>query len=409
MAKTKVQDARIALPGGKEKTAPKASQTARAQPSTLSADVVVESGSESDSGSEGGSGDSESEQEKRQNTTKPDIRRVKVTEPTIPAVPDDTSSEEENEGMGEEAELGSSSDDELPDVAAKATSKPQKSTVTTNGAKRKADDSSSSEDEAADDPKVLPDAPPQKKSRTEAQTTAPPSLPTQPLLAPPGYTRVPTLPTSSIPRSSLAGKQIWHITAPSHLPISALTEASFEVIEKGTPVLTHKSARYSLTALPSAAATTVLLPTSEGYTPVSQPISRTLQMREVVELPELSGKQASQVTGSEKAAEIKLPAISRVREQPRGLKMRYRPPGFGKGEAGRIGSGSESEDDEAEGPMADTGKGFRKAKGGDNAIPGVNGKSEVKVPNGPHLKETRKKEKGKEKEEGKSERKAAKA
>ncbi|KAK6443626.1 hypothetical protein LTR95_000453 [Oleoguttula sp. CCFEE 5521] len=406
MAKPKVQETRIALPGEKKKSAPKISQTARAKPSTLSADVVVESGSESDDGTEGGGSDSESEQEKRQNTTKPDIRNVKATEPTIPAVPDDTSSEEEEE---EEEDEGSSSEEELPDVTVKASAKPQKSTVTTNGAKRKADDSSSSEDGAADDPEVLPDAPPQKKSRTEAQTTATPSLPTQPFIAPPGYTRVVTLPSSSIPQSSLAGKQVWHITAPSHLPVSALTEASFEAIEKGTPVLTHKSARYSLTPLPSATATTVLLPTSEGYTPLSQPITRTLQIREVVELPELSGKQASQMTGSEKAAEMKLPAISKVREQPRGLKMRYRPPGFGKGEAGRIGSESESEDDEAEGPTTETEKGFRKAKGVDNPISEMNGKSEEKVPTGPNLKEKRRKEKGKEKEKDKSKRKAAKA
>jgi hypothetical protein len=78
----------------------------------------------------------------------------------------------------------------------------------------------------------------------------------------------------------------------------------------------------------------------------------TLQLQAQVDLPNLSKRQADLNTGSSAAANIAQAPLSVIRPQPKGLKMRYRPPGFGSGEPGRIGvdgakgAGEDDEDEE---------------------------------------------------------------
>ena len=152
MAKSKVKEPKVALKGEKKSKAPKASVTARAKPSQLSEEAVVESGSESESGTSGGDSDTESEAEKRQNTKKPNEKKVKATEPLDVPVPSDDSSD---------------SSSEEDDKKAKKTSKKSKDTAKTNGVKRKSDESSS-EDSSDED---LPDAPEAKKPRTDSESS----------------------------------------------------------------------------------------------------------------------------------------------------------------------------------------------------------------------------------------------
>ena len=52
------------------------------------------------------------------------------------------------------------------------------------------------------------------------------------------------------------------------------------------------------------------------------------------------------MAGSKAAADVATASVTSVRPQPRGMKMRYRPPGFGTSDPGQIGSGSESEEEE---------------------------------------------------------------
>lgn len=367
MAKSKAKEPKAPLKGEKKKDAPKASATARVKPSQLSEEKILESGSESDSGSSGGHSDTESEDEKRKNTKKPNVKKAAATEPSEPAVPDDTSDEDESSESSEEG-----ADTAGSKVASKRASK---DSAKANGTKRKADESSSGESEESDND--LPDAPAAKKARSESSSSEeeseedseqkgqadkmdvdkpalPPgvvasSLPVQPFEPPSGYVPMDTKSRSAFQSSDLKGKQIWHITAPIDLPISSLHEVALDAVQSGKPVLSHKGRDYVMSEDKGQqeSETALLLPSKDGYTPVQQPIARTLHLKQHVVLPNLSEKQADQTTGSNTAGDAATAAVTAVRPQPRGLKMRYRPPGFGAGNPGTIGSESESEDGDA--------------------------------------------------------------
>lgn len=75
-------------------------------------------------------------------------------------------------------------------------------------------------------------------------------------------------------------------------------------------------------------------------------ISRTLHLQQVLQLPNLSSKQADPTTGSEAAASITRSTIRAPRAQVKGLKMRYFHSGFGDEEPGTLGSS----DSDAEAP-----------------------------------------------------------
>lgn len=349
MAKSKVKEPKVALKGEKKSKAPKASETARAKPSQLSEEAALESGSESESGSSGGDSDSESEAEKRQNTKKPDVKKVKATEPVDVPVPSDDSSSSEEEAK----------------KAKKSSKKSKKDAQKVNGVKRKSKDSSSD-----DSDEELPDAPESKKARTDSESSeeesedepeadkmevdkpVPPpagkvsSVTAKPFDAPAGYTSLDTSSRSALSTSDLQGKQVWHITAPANLPLSSLTEVALDSIQSGKPVLSHKGVDYVMSEDAGAQhgnATLVLLPEKDGYKPISQPVSKTFHLRQHVVLPNISAKQTSDTTGSNAAGDVARAAVTAVRPQPKGMKMRYRPPGFGSGDPGRIGSDSESE------------------------------------------------------------------
>ena len=352
MAKSKVKEPKVALKGEKKSKAPEASVTARAKPSQLSEENVLESGSESESGSSGGGSDTESEAEKRQNTKKPNAKKVKATEPLDVPVPSDDSSD-------------SSSEEEEQKKAKKSSKSSKKEALKANGVKRKSDESSSD-----DSDEELPDAPESKKARTGSESSEeesedeaeadkmevdkPAPLPAgmvssvtaKPFDAPLGYTSLDTSARTALSHAQLEGKQVWHITAPADLSISALTEVALDSIQSGKPILSHKGVDYVMSedkGAQSGNATLVLLPEKDGYKPISQPVSKTFHLRQHVVLPNFSEKQTSDVTGGTDAADVAKPAVYAVRPQPKGMRMRYKPPGFGSGDPGRIGSDSESD------------------------------------------------------------------
>ncbi|KAK4997410.1 hypothetical protein LTR28_013989, partial [Elasticomyces elasticus] len=89
--------------------------------------------------------------------------------------------------------------------------------------------------------------------------------------------------------------------------------------------------------------------TGQGYTTVPAPVIHTLHLQRIPRLPSLSKRAASPGTGSAVAASTRAPHITHIRKQPKGLRMRCLPPGFGKGKPGTIGSGSESGGAEVDG------------------------------------------------------------
>ncbi|KAK1050753.1 hypothetical protein LTR12_007974 [Friedmanniomyces endolithicus] len=191
-----------------------------------------------------------------------------------------------------------------------------------------------------------PPVAPASKKQAATQENASGSLTATPWEAPSGYTAIDL---SAAPRSklfastSLEGKQIWHISAPSGVPLASISEVAIDATSSGKPVLKYKGFDYVLTESESDSARVYAsAPGTESFTPVENPVVRTLQLQQQIILPELSDRQASQITGSAAAASIAQASVSTIRQQPKGLRMRFRPPGYGEGEPGMMDSDSES-------------------------------------------------------------------
>lgn len=125
---------------------------------------------------------------------------------------------------------------------------------------------------------------------------------------------------------ALKGKQIWHITAPSSIPIS-LIEGSLQSIKTEVPILSYKGAEYGVFDDPDAQlkkSEVVLLPSSENgdYRSVDLSITKALHLQQLVKLSRIPHRPAREVntTLSSSASYQDGP-----RQQPAGLRMRYRP------------------------------------------------------------------------------------
>lgn len=123
--------------------------------------------------------------------------------------------------------------------------------------------------------------------------------------------------------SNLAGKQIWHITIPSSVPVTAIKEVSAQSLQSGKPILSYKGADYSL--VPKTAAETsnpaLLLPSSRrnDYQQSTLPILRTLHLQQFVKVPTRAYQNAEKPSPKAKPQTH----VKAVRQQPPGLKMRY--------------------------------------------------------------------------------------
>ncbi|KAF2000442.1 hypothetical protein P154DRAFT_534780 [Amniculicola lignicola CBS 123094] len=145
---------------------------------------------------------------------------------------------------------------------------------------------------------------------------------------------------------SLAGKELWHITTRDGVSLLDIPRDEINKAMQGEAVLRHNSIEYGISTTEDGegAIKEVLLPCANGYKAVPSRITRTLQLRQVVRLPNLSSQQADQNTGSEAAASITQSTIRAPRPQIKGLKMRYTPSGFGTGEPGTLGSSDTEEE-----------------------------------------------------------------
>ncbi|KAI5237532.1 hypothetical protein E4T43_08024 [Aureobasidium subglaciale] len=358
----KVKETRVALKGENPKKAPKMSETLRPAPPHSEEVKTVSDSDESDSDSSSGhSSGSESDAEKRKNTKKPKASKVKETEPNSPPVPEDSSEED-----------SSDSDADLAAAVAKHKAGPAKNTpaaVTANGAalmtkataksnksseKVTESDDSSSEEESDSDVEMGEADKPAAAPRASGQAAEPAAtsiVPPQPFNPPPGYKVLNT--KSALAKtvntlfdpSTISSKQIWHITAPTSVPLSDVKSVSLSAIQSHQTILSHDGTDYNLAEVPTNNAR-VLLPSSksDAYTTVAVPVSKTLHLQQTIRLPNLSSFQTDPLTGSNAAANLKTPAISTPRPQPKGMRMRYKPPGFGPEDPGLIGS-SEDESD----------------------------------------------------------------
>ena len=127
--------------------------------------------------------------------------------------------------------------------------------------------------------------------------------------------------------SNLQGKQIWHITAPESIPISLAKEVSTQDIGNGACVLEYHGAKYGLVPESEAEQTSshaLLLPSAEtnDYRPSKTAIVKTLHLQQFISLSSHAVEPAADLKRSASASESykKTP-----RQQPEGLRMRYRP------------------------------------------------------------------------------------
>lgn len=370
------------------KKAAKKEKAVKTKTAGLSEDRVVDS-------------DSESEQKKVKTPVKA-AEKVKKTKtstkkaaPPPPTPPPAKKEESSDVGEEEESEDSDDSDDldgddesmasESGNVAAPA---PAPAKAKANGVKkRKAEEKSSSSSEGEEDgsesdesladvaqsqPPAAKKAKTQRKAPSPVETAqpepaAPTSAPAEPLssipanafTAPKDFLPIDVAKLHSTFPSNLAGKQVWHITAPSSLSISEIKSIGTAAIGNGSTVLTHKGSDYRLSEETSTSntAVSVFLPGKEGYKKSEVPVEKTLHLQQKIELPKLTSKQAKTETGGEAAVDVWKPVEEGARPQPKGMRMRYKPPGFGLGEPG-LGS----DDDEGEGFKLPKSKKAKKAR-----------------------------------------------
>ena len=123
--------------------------------------------------------------------------------------------------------------------------------------------------------------------------------------------------------TNLAGKEIWHITAPSSVPISSIKEVSQQSILSRSSILTYKGSDYGL--IPdSGTEEALLLPSAEdnNYKSHNTATIRTLHLEQIVGLPHHA---LSPAKSSNQSAPIPHAHKRAPRAQPEGLKMRYHP------------------------------------------------------------------------------------
>ncbi|MCJ1465203.1 hypothetical protein MMC07_003819 [Pseudocyphellaria aurata] len=155
-----------------------------------------------------------------------------------------------------------------------------------------------------------------------------------------------TIPTSSrladlFSSESLRTKQLLHITAPSAVPLDLIGGVSTESLKSGSSILTHEGADYGLiTGVQDQNAKKILLlPFAEAndYKSSEVRISKTLNLQRII--PDRRHGQSTISTGADRTNQSRN-YEKPVRQQPKGLKMRYRP--FGDTEDSSEQSGFES-------------------------------------------------------------------
>ncbi|OCK84389.1 hypothetical protein K432DRAFT_125070 [Lepidopterella palustris CBS 459.81] len=232
----------------------------------------------------------------------------------------------------------SDSEDESEDSGAES----GKASGSQSGSEEEDSDGDGTEENSSADSTTEPPA------RSQAQTVQ--FRPPPPFEPPPDFNVVAAHPASSsnvlkmFNQSSISQKQIWHITAPANVPITSVKEIALEKAGSEEAILNHKGIDYGFNFSDKGAddTTKVLIPGPDGYRAVSARISQTLNLQQVVRLPNLSKPQADQTTGSFAAVSYTASSTKHVRQQPKGLRMRFCPSGFGDDDPGVLGS-SDSE------------------------------------------------------------------
>ncbi|RDW72299.1 DNA-directed RNA polymerase I subunit RPA34 [Aspergillus mulundensis] len=152
--------------------------------------------------------------------------------------------------------------------------------------------------------------------------------------------------TTTSTLSNLAGKQIFHITAPAFLPLSKIKEVSLAGALKGEPILKHGGKNFGIPAdslahaQAGASGQTLFLYDAKAQTYHGTVTNvPTYRIQEMIELP--GGAELEEASLKSAKALEKPP-----RKQPKHLKMRFRPVGSGYAPPETLGSSSEESEGE---------------------------------------------------------------
>ena len=185
--------------------------------------------------------------------------------------------------------------------------------------------------------------------RTEQVAKFRPAPPHNP---PKGFQEVSTTSLSSKLADTLQanGKQIWHITLPANVPISALKEIDLDKVKNHETIFAHDGTDYGFAVGDESevAATSLLLPSANGYKR-SFDVAKTLHLQQIIRLPGLTNAQSNGQGLPDVSTQGYVPRPKPIRPQPKGLRMRFKPSGFGNDDAGALGwSDSDEEMQEAD-------------------------------------------------------------
>lgn len=261
--------------------------------------------------------------EKSESDEHPLSRARRKSSQPIDRVRNTTDEEKESAADGETldqsgSEKGSESEEEeAPHDLVRSATDEETDDATDNETPDHSEESESDEDKAPLDP-----VPPTFSSA--------PQEPPPPYYPPPGF-QVATVTFSSriqdlFSRENLEGKQIWHITSPASVPINLIKEIPIQNVASGGPILSYNDAQYGLEAEADVdhIEKVLLIPSSNdnSYKPASAKIARTLHFQQIVKLPSRLDRPANSVNGVTKSAKTH---VKTIRQQPKGLTMRYRP------------------------------------------------------------------------------------
>jgi DNA-directed RNA polymerase I subunit RPA34. len=148
--------------------------------------------------------------------------------------------------------------------------------------------------------------------------------------------------------SDLRGKQVIHITAPSHLPLSKVNEISMSKIMKGEPILGYEGKSYGIPAESfdddQADGKTLLVFDQKTQTYINK----------ADRVPSYHVQEMIHVPQADKAAvEALRDTVKPARPQPKGLKMRFRPIGSLPAAPQTLGSDSESDAEPSKAPAGE--------------------------------------------------------
>lgn len=137
--------------------------------------------------------------------------------------------------------------------------------------------------------------------------------------------------------ANLAGKQIWHITLASGIPITSLKEVDLNQAQSGTTIIKHNGVEYGLRVESSEdtgkEGSRILVPVDGGvgYNPASVTVNTTLHVQQSTHPATAYSIPNDKTAGTQGAPKSTIPRAKAVRQQPKGLRMRYWPAGFESG------------------------------------------------------------------------------